>query len=129
MDQWCSGLMDRWCSWPVSTRPLVEPRRINTPDCHMTISYVYVLFSLKDFRTYVGSTNDLARRVDEHNAGRVKSTFNRRPLKLIYHEQCPCLMAARQRELFYKSRHGRQCLKRLINSDCEDIKKQYGSVV
>ena len=51
--------------------------------------YVYLLFSDKDSKFYTGSTNDLKRRLYEHNSGNVRSTTNRRPLKLIYYEVYP----------------------------------------
>jgi putative endonuclease len=43
--------------------------------------YVYVLKSAADNKLYVGSTNDIARRLTEHNSGQVDSTRNRAPLK------------------------------------------------
>jgi putative endonuclease len=48
--------------------------------------YVYVLISDKDSRFYTGFTNDLKRRVAEHNAGKVRSTSQRMPLTLVYYE-------------------------------------------
>lgn len=48
--------------------------------------YVYVLKSEKDGKHYVGFTNDLRRRFQEHVDGKNRSTFYRRPLKLIYYE-------------------------------------------
>lgn len=48
--------------------------------------YVYILKSLKDLKLYIGRTNDLKRRFNEHKNGKVISTTNRRPLELIFHE-------------------------------------------
>ncbi|MBK6912191.1 MAG: GIY-YIG nuclease family protein [Ignavibacteriales bacterium] len=42
--------------------------------------FVYILQSLKDNKRYIGSTNEIQRRVEEHNSGKVKSTRNRSPL-------------------------------------------------
>jgi hypothetical protein len=53
------------------------------PVTNCAMYYVYVLLSEKDERFYTGSTNDLKRRLDEHNAGKVESTKRRKPLKLI----------------------------------------------
>jgi len=48
--------------------------------------YVYVLKSKKDKKCYIGFTNDLRRRFQEHNDGKNRSTFYRRPFELIYYE-------------------------------------------
>ena len=48
--------------------------------------YVYILKSLKDESNYIGYTNDLKRRVKEHNEGQVKSTRHKVPFKLVYYE-------------------------------------------
>ncbi len=48
--------------------------------------YVYVLKSSKDEELYIGSTNDLKRRIKEHQSGKSFSTNLRRPLELIYYE-------------------------------------------
>jgi len=41
--------------------------------------YVYVLLSLKDSRFYTGYTEDLRKRLEEHQQGKVNSTRDRRP--------------------------------------------------
>lgn len=48
--------------------------------------YVYVLESQKDGNLYIGVTDNMDRRVLEHNQGKSKSTRPRRPFKLIYFE-------------------------------------------
>jgi putative endonuclease len=60
--------------------------------------YVYILKSLKDDNLYIGSTNDLKRRMEEHNSGKVFSTKIRRPFKLVYYEAYLSEQAARKRE-------------------------------
>lgn len=72
---------------------------------------VYVLLSLKDNRTYVGSTNDFNRRLADHESGRVVSTKHRLPLKILFTEEFENLKEARKRELYYKSGAGRRKLK------------------
>ena len=47
--------------------------------------YCYIL-ECKDKKKYTGQTNDLTRRLREHAQGQVKSTQNRRPVKLVYFE-------------------------------------------
>lgn len=46
--------------------------------------YVYVIISLKTDHWYIGSTNNLPRRVEEHNSGNTKSTRGRGPWELKY---------------------------------------------
>jgi len=48
--------------------------------------YVYVLKSLKDEKLYIGSTNNLKRRLSEHNNGLSRSTKARRPFEIRYCE-------------------------------------------
>ncbi len=60
--------------------------------------YVYVLKSLKDDNLYFGSTNDLRRRLREHNDGKSLSTKGRRPFELRYYEAYFDEVDARTRE-------------------------------
>ena len=48
--------------------------------------YVYVLKSLKDEDLYIGSSNNLKRRLSEHQNGKSFSTQFRRPFELVYYE-------------------------------------------
>ena len=79
--------------------------------------YVYVLISGADGQLYTGSTTDLKRRLSEHNTGKVRSTFKRRPLNLLYYEACLDESDARRREKYLKTGMGKRYLKqRLRNS-------------
>ncbi len=60
--------------------------------------YVYVLKSEKDQNLHIGSTNDLEKRFNEHNAGIVFSTKTRVPFDLIYYEAYKSERDARNRE-------------------------------
>ena len=66
--------------------------------------YVYVLNSDKYKELYVGSTNDLKRRIIEHNRGKVESTRNKKPYKLVYYEAYVEESDARRREKMLKLR-------------------------
>jgi len=46
--------------------------------------YVYIIKSKKDNELYIGSTNNLKRRLLEHDKGTNHSTKNRAPFDLIY---------------------------------------------
>jgi putative endonuclease len=48
--------------------------------------YVYLLRSVDKRFLYVGSTDNLKRRFEEHNSGTQKATKAYVPLKLIYYE-------------------------------------------
>jgi putative endonuclease len=73
--------------------------------------YTYVLKSEKDGKWYTGSTNDLRKRFNEHNAGRVFSARNRAPFKIICYEACLSEDDARVREQYLKLGMGKRYLK------------------
>jgi len=83
--------------------------------------YVYVLNGEKDGRFYTGSTNDLKRRLTEHNDGRVLSTVKRRPLRLIYYEACMNESDGRTREKYLKSGMGKRYLRNRLKYHLEDL--------
>ena len=76
--------------------------------------HVYVLKSLATGTFYVGMTSlRPEKRLERHNAGRVRSTKSRRPYIIAYIESCESSEEARQREKFLKSGAGREELKTL----------------
>jgi len=75
--------------------------------------FVYVLRSAKDKKRYIGVTENLSRRIAEHNSGLVKSTRQRRPLELLYYEEFNNKEDALKKESFYKSGAGRALLKEM----------------
>ena len=60
--------------------------------------YVYVLKSQVDDNLYYGFTNDLRRRLAEHNDGKNRSTKARKPFELRYYEAYFEETDARKRE-------------------------------
>ena len=64
--------------------------------------YLYILKSLTDEKLYIGSTNDLKRRLSEHNDGLNRSTKSRRPFELRYYESYASEKDARKREYSLK---------------------------
>ena len=73
---------------------------------------VYVLESLRTGRNYYGHTNDLPKRLKDHNSGKVRSTKAYKPWKVIYTEEYTTMLEAYQRELFFKSIDGYKFLKK-----------------
>ena len=67
-----------------------------------TSFFVYVCKSLKDGRLYVGSSNNLERRLQEHSRGEVTSTKHRQPFELLYYEVYRVEKDARMREKYLK---------------------------
>jgi putative endonuclease len=65
-------------------------------------------------RTYTGVTDDVDKRLAEHNAGRVKSSQPYLPYKVIHIELFETLNEARRKEKYYKSTTGRRKLKEMI---------------
>jgi len=78
--------------------------------------YVYVLKSLKYDQWYTGMTNDLRRRVIEHNNGKSEYTKYRGPYKIIYYEASFNELDARAREKYLKSGAGKRYLKNRLKN-------------
>lgn len=78
--------------------------------------YVYILKSLIDKKLYTGITNNLSRRLTEHNQGNNFSTKGRRPFMLIYCEAYRNRKDAENREKFLKSGWGRQYITRVLKN-------------
>ena len=72
------------------------------------------LRSLKNDWLYIGLTNDVARRLREHNRGYSKSTKGKGPFELIHTEAFGSRREARSRERQLKSGSGRECLKHAV---------------
>lgn len=77
----------------------------------MVKHYVYVLRSLSDRQFYIGLTENLPKRLREHNAGKVGSTKRRMPFELVYWEGCLNRSDAAQREKYLKTAWGKRYLK------------------
>jgi putative endonuclease len=76
--------------------------------------YVYVLRSLADRQFYVGLTDNLPKRLLEHNSSRVSSTKQRIPFELLYWEGSLNRSDAAQREKYLKTAWGKRYLKRRL---------------
>ncbi|MFA6551351.1 MAG: GIY-YIG nuclease family protein [Patescibacteria group bacterium] len=85
--------------------------------------YVYILYSLKDKKLYVGYTKNLRNRISAHNNGLNTSTKCRRPLVLISASAFINETDAKNRELFYKSGRGREIVKQELEYTFKALKK------
>lgn len=78
------------------------------------VYYVYVIYSLeRGLRFYVGITNNLERRLLEHNTGKTKSTKGYKPWLLLFSETHPSRMEARLREKYLKGGSGKEYIKKI----------------
>ncbi len=78
--------------------------------------YTYVLLSDADGNLYSGYTKNLKLRFEQHTKGKVPSTKDRRPLKLIYYEACIDQDDATRREKYFKTYKGRLFIKNRLKS-------------
>jgi len=78
--------------------------------------YIYVLQSLKDSMFYTGYTKNIIDRFDNHIKGKVESTKNRRPLKLVYWEGCLSQKDATNREKYLKTAWGKRYIKNRLKN-------------
>lgn len=73
--------------------------------------YTYVLQNTKDNKLYTGFTDNLRKRLSEHNRNLVLSTKGRGPFTVIYYEACMNKFDALQREQYLKTGMGKRYLR------------------
>jgi predicted GIY-YIG superfamily endonuclease len=67
-------------------------------------SWMLYLLRCHDGSFYTGMTNDLARRLNQHQDGRAsRYTRSRRPVKIVYSELCASRSLALKREIVVKA--------------------------
>ena len=77
--------------------------------------YMYILKNPVTSRYYVGSTNDLSRRLKQHSSGLTRTTRILGTNELVYKEEYNSLLEARLREKKLKSYKSRKDIEWLIN--------------
>lgn len=78
---------------------------------------VYILKNDTSGRHYIGSTNNLIRRLSEHNRGHTRSTRQEGIWKVIYTEEYNTFLEAMRRERQIKSYKSGNGFKKLIKRD------------
>jgi len=76
--------------------------------------YVYILRSTIDRKLYVGSTNDIRRRLTEHNSGKVDSTKSRIPFSLEAYIAVKDQSKAIELEQYFRTGSGKALLQKRI---------------
>ncbi len=77
---------------------------------------IYLLLNENKDKTYIGSTNDINRRICEHKSKKTVSTRNFGDFKHFILEKVDSLMDARKREKYWKSCAGRKKLKIFLSN-------------
>lgn len=83
--------------------------------------YVYILYSFKDKRLYIGFTNNLKQRLIQHAKAEVNSTKNRLPVKVIHYEYFINEKDAKAREEFLKSGYGRKQFREILKNTLAEL--------
>jgi len=74
---------------------------------------LYILLCANN-RYYIGSTNNLDRRLNEHNNGLVKATKYLLPVKLVFFQELSDLKLVRRLELKLKKFKSRKIIEQII---------------
>jgi putative endonuclease len=80
------------------------------------MAWVYILYSRSLDSYYIGSTDDLIKRVDRHNRGTEKYTRRGVPWELVYREEFVSKSEAYRRELAIKKKKSRRYIEWLIHT-------------
>jgi len=76
--------------------------------------FLYILKSQKNGKFYIGSTNDLNRRLNEHNTGKTKSLIYLRPLEIVFFKEFENGRDARQMERKLKKFKNKNIIEKII---------------
>lgn len=83
--------------------------------------YVYVLHSKKDNQLYVGSSQDVKKRLQDHNEGKVPATRDRIPLEIVHYEAFANKYDAFFREKWLKTGWGRKYLRKSLHNKMKSL--------
>ena len=75
---------------------------------------LYILL-LNNSQYYTGSTNNLIRRLAEHQSGQTASTRHKLPCKLVFHQTFDTILEARKLEIFIKKQKSRIFIEKIIS--------------
>ena len=78
--------------------------------------FVYILYSSKNDKYYIGSCEDITVRLTQHNTGRNKSTHSGIPWVLMYTEKFETRSYAVSRELQIKKMKSKKYIEKLVST-------------
>ena len=76
--------------------------------------FVYVLYGKDDHKFYVGYTNNLERRINEHKSRQCHTTLRMANPVLIFYESFFSADDAKRREGYFKTSKGKKTLKLML---------------
>lgn len=85
--------------------------------------FVYILRSKSNGRYYIGCTNNLAHRIEQHNAGDNKSTRVGRPWELITYKKFDDQLKAYNEEKLVKAYKGGNAFKKIVYGEVAEWPK------
>lgn len=89
---------------PKESSSILDPDSVRDRNLgHHKMHFVYIIESASIGKYYIGCTDDINRRLMEHNKGLSKYTRNKGPWMLRYKEEYYTLAEARKREKQIKS--------------------------
>ncbi len=88
----------------------------------MIFYYTYVLLSQKDKKFYIGFSEDVFKRLTQHNKNKNISTKSRTPFDLIYYEAHLNKKDALRRESYFKTSSGKRTLRQMLRDSLENLR-------
>ena len=89
----------------------------------MKFYYVYVLKSINHDFIYVGYSENVKERYEQHNSGKVTSTKHYLPYELIHYEAYRNMKDAKRREDYFKTTKGKVTLRQMLKEYFKNLKK------
>jgi len=87
--------------------------------------YVYILQSEVDSKLYIGMTEDLKRRLSEHNSGRSAYTKKYLPWNIIYYESHTNQKDVIRRERYLKTTQGHRAIRNMLREYFSSQQQQH----
>lgn len=78
--------------------------------------FVYIIQSDLDQSFYIGFSENIENRLNEHNFGNTNYTSKKRPWKLVYFERFENKSDALKREIFLKKQKNKKFYQKLIET-------------
>ena len=83
-------------------------------DYYLVMYYVYILKSINFDETYVGQTNNLKNRIDDHNSGKSKHTSKYKPWDIVGYYAFSNKQKALNFEKYLKTSSGKAFMKKRL---------------